>query len=171
MNLNRSRSSISSISNAAGARRWFDTEMIETSISYQQNENHDPTNTCIQITSPGEPQVQSRPRIVNRGIFDPQRAFKTEFRRRIQSDLERHGIHHFPIFSSGTNLRVTVTFHVFRMTKDIDNLLKLILDVLNGAVYSNDADVTMVVAQKRKAQSNSSDHAYTFLTIEEHTIN
>ena len=159
-------------STVAGARQWFDLHPIETTMSYQRNNSTAPASrTIIQITSPGEPQVQARLRFAQRGFFDPQKEFKKEFRLRIKSDLQSHGITQFPIFDPTTNLRVTVKFHVFRNTKDIDNLLKLILDVLNGVVYGNDAAVTMVVAQKLRADSNRSDHAFTDLIVDEHRIN
>lgn len=169
--MNRNRPRQPNVSTVAGARQWFDLHPIETIVTYQQHDNNSATATSIQITSPGEPHVQARLRYAHRGMFDAQKAFKNEFRHRIKSDLESRGINEFPIFASTTNLRVTVNFHVFRNTKDIDNLLKLILDVLNGVVYGNDAAVTMVVAQKLRAESSSRHHAFTDLTVDEHRFN
>ena len=121
--------------------------------------------TAIDITAAGDPQVQPRLRYVRRGIYDPRRQFKAEFRRRIFSACRQIGVNHFPIFPATNHLRVSVTFNVVRMNKDIDNLLKLILDVLHGAVYANDADVTILVA--KKTQSNTGDEgAYTQLRVE-----
>ena len=172
-NMKAARSRQPKTSTVAGARQWFDLHPIETTMSYQRNNSTAPASrTIIQITSPGEPQVQARLRFAQRGFFDPQKEFKKEFRLRIKSDLESHGTTQFPIFDPTTNLRITVTFHVCRMTKDIDNLLKLILDVLNGVIYHNDAAVTMIVAQKLRVESsNQSNHAFTDLTIAEHRIN
>lgn len=155
------------LSTAAGAREWFDNHPpIETIVSYTSDANSPtPNATAINITSAGDPQVQPRLRHARFGVFDPRRSFKTEFRRRILAELRQMGIDNFPIFSAGTHLRLTVTFNVVRMNKDIDNLLKLILDVLHSVVYTNDADVTTVVATKKHATNGDKD-TFTELTVD-----
>jgi len=155
------------ITRAAGAREWFDMHReITALVSHIHHGNSNQvTPTAVHINVVGDPQVQARLRHVPFGIYDPQKQFKNEYRRRLKAALIREGFGDFPIFPRRTHLCVTVTFNVVRMTKDIDNLLKLILDVLNGPVYANDADVTMVVAKKTHAR-NGDDGPYTSLTVE-----
>ena len=76
-------------------------------------------------------------------------------------ELLQFGVNHFP----GRQLRITVTFCVLRMRKDIDNMLKLIMDVLEGPVYGNDANVTFIVASK--IQAIDPDEASTDITVDE----
>ena len=155
------------IRTAAGAREWFNRHPpIQASVSHTHHANSDDvTPTAANIILSGDPQVQSRLRCVTYGIFDPQKTFKTECRRRLKVAFTGDGVRHFPIFAARTHVCVTATFNVVRMNKDIDNLLKLILDVLSGVVYANDVDVTMVVAKKQRATLGD-DNACTILTIE-----
>lgn len=50
-------------------------------------------------------------------------------------------------------LRLEVTFYVSNMNSDLDNMLKALLDVLQGAgVYENDRQIVLISAKKEKAR-------------------
>ena len=154
------------LTNAAGARQWFDNHPVEALVSHTQAPLDDtPRAISVRITTDGDAQAQARLRHVRFGIFDPQAAFKTEFRQRIMGELLQFGVNHFPLFGHGRQLRITVTFCVLRMRKGIDNMLKLIMDVLEGPVYGNDANVTFIVASK--IQAIDPDEASTDITVDE----
>ena len=70
------------------------------------------------------------------------------FRQSIRSTLDDVGIHSYPMFSSGTPLEVKVIFHVSNMRKDVDNLLKFVLDAMQGLVYVDDATIVHISATK-----------------------
>ena len=69
----------------------------------------------------------------------------------IAEALRDIGIMNIPIFQ-GTHLKVKCVFGVKRDNKDIDNLLKFILDVLQEIVYENDKCVTKIEMEKKVSE-------------------
>jgi virulence-associated protein VapD len=59
----------------------------------------------------------------------------------------------FPIFTGfpcTLKLKVTVTFYINNLLKDVDkNLLKYVLDGMQGTVYANDRDAYIVVTKEK----------------------
>lgn len=102
----------------------------------------------IRIVMEGEPQsLQPVRRNMRTGSwYDPLRQIKEEMKRRITAEL---GIlsEIMPIFPADRRLRVDIVF-VVRANKDIDNMLKPLLDVLQGIVYVNDSLIFEIHAQK-----------------------
>ena len=60
------------------------------------------------------------------------------------------GVVNFPFFSSNDRPQVTVVvdFYVSNLRKDVDNMLKFVLDVMQTIVYRDDSCVFKVVATK-----------------------
>jgi Holliday junction resolvase RusA-like endonuclease len=54
----------------------------------------------------------------------------------------------FPLFDDGVKLKVTCTFHVFDTRKDIDNMVKFLLDCLQSVLFKNDDMIYFIVAKK-----------------------
>jgi Holliday junction resolvase RusA-like endonuclease len=75
----------------------------------------------------------------------------------IKKDLK---ITDFPLLK--VNLKIEVVFHVSNMAKDVDNLLKFVLDALNTVVYEDDRHVHKIVGTKY----HSPLRGYTTISIE-----
>jgi Holliday junction resolvase RusA-like endonuclease len=112
------------------------------------------TATIVSLTILGEPLIQPRMRCYKNPVtgrpvvFDPARDEKLAFKRIVREALGAVGATTFPLFDDGVKLKVTATFHVVDMRKDIDNLLKFLLDALASVVYNNDNAIDFVVAKK-----------------------
>jgi Holliday junction resolvase RusA-like endonuclease len=102
----------------------------------------------IRIVMQGEPQsFQAVRRNRSTGSwYDPLGSVKAEMKRRITEEL-RDLSEDMPIFPAGKALKVEIHF-VVRTNKDIDNMLKPFLDVLQGIVYENDSVIFEIDAQK-----------------------
>jgi Holliday junction resolvase RusA-like endonuclease len=102
----------------------------------------------IRIIMQGEPQsLQPVRRNTTTGSwYDPLRRMKEEMKRRITAEL-RELSENMPIFPAGRTLKLDILF-VVRANKDIDNMLKPFLDVLEGIVYDNDSVIFEIHAQK-----------------------
>jgi Holliday junction resolvase RusA-like endonuclease len=67
----------------------------------------------------------------------------------LREALAEVGATSFPLFKNDRKLKVVrATFHVFNARKDVDNLVKFLLDSVEGIVYNNDNMVYLVVAKK-----------------------
>ena len=114
-------------------------------------------SSSVQILIPGQPIAQPRPRIGRTRtsrpyVYNPGSRAKLFFANRIKLELQEAGLlsparNPAPIYH--TPVAIEVTFGVANMSKDLDNMLKFILDVLEAAgVYTNDRLVQKIVAQK-----------------------
>jgi Holliday junction resolvase RusA-like endonuclease len=81
-----------------------------------------------------------------RSWYDPLHYIKQEMKRRIRSEL-RALSENTPIFPGLTHLKVSILF-VARTGKDIDNMLKPFLDVLEGIIYENDCLIFEIYERK-----------------------
>ena len=70
----------------------------------------------------------------------------------------------FPLFQ--VNVTMTVVFHIGNMAKDVDNLLKFVLDGLQKVAYTDDHSVAKIVIEKR----HDAAHRFTFITLEPYTV-
>ena len=97
--------------------------------------NHHGRET-LHIGIQGEPVPQGRPRArrvprSNRLVFwNPNRVHITSIRNAICDQLTELGIRDLPVFNQ-RKVKVTMDFHVERDNKDVDNMEKLVLDVLS----------------------------------------
>jgi Holliday junction resolvase RusA-like endonuclease len=106
--------------------------------------------SVVRLIMQGEPQCL-QPVRMNRSThnwYDPLHYIKQEMKRRITSELEAQS-ENMPIFpGSTTHLAVSILF-VIRTNKDIDNMLKPFLDVLQGIIYENDNLIFEIYARKK----------------------
>ena len=116
----------------------------------------DSTNQCLFMTIAGPPVSQPRPRVRRMAsrvvIFNPCSRNKAAYQKALRQSFREIGVTQFPIFSDD-ELKVVATFHVTNTRKDIDNLLKFILDVMQGIVYGDDRFVFSAEIHKKPAVS------------------
>jgi hypothetical protein len=111
----------------------------------------------VQIIVHGSPLVQQRHRgryliaAARTLVWDPCKASKRSFRDVVRAALEGLGLDDddFPCFC-GKALIFDVSFHVMNTSKDVDNLLKFVLDALQTVLYSNDRFIYDIHARKRR---------------------
>ena len=106
----------------------------------------------LEIEVRGEPRVQERMRLNNQGIaarlYDPSARLKTQFKQAVRDALTDLGISAFPFYGHHP-ITIRFVFGVANMARDIDNLLKFVMDALETVVYGNDRMVVGLVAVKR----------------------
>jgi Holliday junction resolvase RusA-like endonuclease len=109
--------------------------------------------TTVSLTILGEPvsqpqtqsyHSQALARVI---VIDPAKDQKLAFKKCVRDALEEVGAT-LPIFDNNVKVMVTATFHVVDTRKDIDNLLKFLLDALTSVVYSNDNMVYSVITTR-----------------------
>lgn len=93
----------------------------------------------LRFTVPGEPLGKSRPRVTKNGTFTPKATREAEARVRAALDAE----HPTPLLVvEGEALSISLMIYRFeRRPRDVDNLLKLVMDALNGLAYVDDSQV------------------------------
>lgn len=119
----------------------------------------DAHSSSIGIHIAGRPPTQPRPRGVTRGgrtiFYNPAARAKHIYCTKIKEELRANGLlpapaqvpNPGPLFIGPVS--VVVTFGVANMNKDLDNMVKFILDVLEVAgIYGNDRFVRRIVAEK-----------------------
>jgi Holliday junction resolvase RusA-like endonuclease len=108
-------------------------------------------NPTVVVTVKGPPIAQARPRVrVFNGrarVYDPDQREKRAYRRAIRQAMAQLGITDFPFFERRV-LKLNVTFGLSNNAKDVDNLLKFVMDALESVVYDNDAWIVDVHAKK-----------------------
>jgi Holliday junction resolvase RusA-like endonuclease len=112
--------------------------------------------TSVQLEVKGEACVQIR--MQAKGIWrkakwlailwDPSSKAKRLYKVAVRSALEETGLSAFPVYRSPQILEIVVTFMVYNSLKDVDNLLKFVMDALQSTVYGNDRYVYKVTAEK-----------------------
>jgi len=114
--------------------------------------------TTIQIT----PVSIARPRFFRRGEFvstyTPQktREFEQEIKRRVAKDFKGRLPFEFPVSVSlvfGMERPISVKRPLPSVKPDIDNLIKAILDPLNGIVFKDDALIVFIKAGKQYTET------------------
>jgi Holliday junction resolvase RusA-like endonuclease len=117
----------------------------------------------LQVVGECVPQPRIRghtiPRQGNRTIYyDPAQRKRSAWSEAVRTAIMAVGVVDFPIFPGNhrtLKLKVTVTFYINNLLKDIDNMLKFVLDGMQGTVYANDRDVYMVVTEKKALTTGS----------------
>ena len=111
----------------------------------------------VSLTIEGTPVSQPRTRLRRMSsrvlVFDPASQAKRSTRSAVLSSLRQLGAVQFPLFPEQATVCVNATFHVSNMQKDIDNMLKFVLDVLQGPIFANDSAVLRVAVEKVEATS------------------
>ena len=123
------------------------------------------------VTVKGPPVAQPRMRVRRLPrrvvLFDPSSAEKKALKIMIKNELVALGVPQFPLFTANTSLKIAVVFYVANINKDIDNMLKFVLDVFQGSVYSNDKAICSVNAQKIHSIDG---YEHTEITIENYGL-
>jgi Holliday junction resolvase RusA-like endonuclease len=97
-------------------------------------------------------------------LFDSLRKQKLAVRANIQCAFNQLQHYSFPVFPPNTNIQVELIFTLHRLTiKDVDNMMKYILDAMQDALYHDDAFI--MVAVVRKVQANVEDVESTMVKI------
>lgn len=98
----------------------------------------------IQFFVPGEPVAKERPRTVNGHTYTPQKTLDHEAKiQQVWNLVSRK-------WDKVGRFDVEVTFFVGRDNKDLDNMLKTVLDALNKLAWTDDLKVQRIVASKHK---------------------
>ena len=123
------------------------------------------------VTVRGPPVSQPRPRarMLPRNrvvVFNPAAREKNSFQRGMREALTDLGVMTFPLFPEGARLHLKATFVVSNLRKDVDNMLKFVLDVLEGVLYRNDATVFSIQAQKASPADVGVTFEYTKIEVE-----
>jgi Holliday junction resolvase RusA-like endonuclease len=101
-----------------------------------------PVNAVL-FTVDGEPMVKARPRMTKTGhTYTPKTTVDAE--KRVREAFEATGHDGF----TGSVGMELAFFQGTRARKDVDNLVKLILDSLNGIAYEDDVHVNVVLARR-----------------------
>lgn len=90
---------------------------------------------------PGEPQSKARARVTKNGTYTPKRTREAEAK---VADLFQT---RYPRVMPDPTQAFSIELHLFRYERrprDVDNLLKLIQDALNGVLWADDAQVEEV---------------------------
>lgn len=93
----------------------------------------------LRFTVKGEPLGKSRPRVTKNGTYTPKATREAEARVRQALELA----YPEPLLVVETEaLAITLMAYRYeRRTRDVDNLLKLVMDALNGMAYVDDSQV------------------------------
>jgi Holliday junction resolvase RusA-like endonuclease len=113
-------------------------------------------NETLYLRLWGEPIAQPRPRarLGTRGgriiVYDPSTRFKAAGRILLDAALTEIGLADRPVFTTRRSILIQATFFTAESKKDIDNMLKFLLDVLEGPIYSDDRYVVEIRAKKHQ---------------------
>lgn len=114
----------------------------------------------------GRPKGKARPRFARGHTYTPRET--VEYERAIATSYMEHGGH---LYDGACTVKITAYFSIPKswtkakkleviskamqpQTKpDIDNIIKVVMDGLNGVAYHDDKQVVMVSAEKRYSQN------------------
>lgn len=121
--------------------------------------------TSVSLSIFGEPVAQPRwryhlmpklivPNFLKVVPYNPADKEKKAFKMAVSTALAQVGATTLPLFGNDVKVKVKVTFHVFNVQKDIDNLLKFLMDALQSIFYKDDNMVYCVLAMKIRTTRN-----------------
>ena len=125
----------------------------------------------LTITVPGTPVADTRPRVTKNGVYDPRAKEKLRFRDYAKAQclylppkdavmlfatfiMPRPKSHYGTGRNSGKLKPSAPIRYQHTVKPDIDNLLKFVLDALNGIAYVDDKQVAFCSAKKRYTDSH-----------------
>ena len=98
----------------------------------------------IELTIQGEPIAMMRPRLGREHTYNPQKDLKVRMKWEI-SVL-------WPYPKILGDLGINLIFQVSNKNKDLDNMVKFILDAMEGIVFKNDRQVSEIYARKEAGE-------------------
>lgn len=127
--------------------RTLSTANTESALFVLRREQVDPV-LVARFTVDGEPMSKARARVVNGHAFTPERTRVAEAGVRAAFLAAERTATPAPLHSDTKYGVVALFFHQTRQRRDVDNMLKLILDALNGHAWLDDTQVVEVSARK-----------------------
>lgn len=118
----------------------------------------------VAFTIYGEPASKERPRVTSKGTFTPKRTVDAEKAVRAAYRAAATTSNGEVRKLEGKLQASMVFFNGNRRRRDLDNMVKLVLDALNGIAYDDDVQVHRKLAEK---YFTSSDRARTFVLLTE----
>lgn len=113
-----------------------------TGWNYEPLVRQEPPQAVL-FTVKGEPMVKARPRVTRTGhTYTPKTTVDAE--RRVREAFEATGCDGF---SNAVGVELAF-FQGTRARKDIDNMVKLVLDSLNAVAWTDDVQVSVVLARR-----------------------
>lgn len=117
-----------------------------------------PPPKTARLVVPGDPRSKGRPRFANGRAYTPKET--TDAEKTIRDAWRSSGEDPFEF-----DVLVDVSFYLAtRRRKDLDNLVKLVLDALNGEAFRDDSQVVEINARKIFSDK---DNARTEVTLRE----
>lgn len=119
----------------------------------------------IEFTVPGSPVGKQRARVTRRGAFTPKKtqAYEASVAAHARIAMMEAGAE----MAAGPVAVQIVAYMPDRRRRDIDNVIKAVMDGLNGVLYHDDAQVHEVAASKR--YDKASPRTVVAMTILEET--
>lgn len=105
----------------------------------------------ISLSIPGEPVSKERPRTVNGHTYTPQKTLDHEA---MIKDIWNLKVRKWNPMG---RFHVMLEFRVERDNKDIDNMIKTVLDALNKLAWDDDRQVQRITAWKLKHNPGSTE--------------
>jgi len=126
----------------------------------------------IRLVIQGEPVAKGRPRLSRNGTYTPEKtktaeeaigwAFKQSGQKKLEGMLNLFVSFRFTLPKSASK-KLKGMVRMFKATRpDLDNLVKLVTDALNGLAYDDDSQIISINAEKVYAEQ-----AYTEIWITE----
>lgn len=113
-----------------------------TGWNYEPLVRQEPPQAVL-FTVDGEPMVKARPRVTRTGhTYTPKTTVDAE--RRVRDVFEATGCDGF---SNAVGVELAF-YQGTRARKDIDNMVKLVLDALNSVAWTDDVQVSVVLARR-----------------------
>jgi Holliday junction resolvase RusA-like endonuclease len=104
----------------------------------------------LRMTIPGDPIPKGRPRFAHGHAYTPRRTRQAE---RAIAILARTHLSIGERWPVDGPLAITLSFHC-RRASDLDNLIKLVADTLQGVVYKNDRQIVVLNAARHDASKD-----------------
>ena len=98
----------------------------------------------IELTIQGEPIAIMRPRLGRGHTYNPQKKLKERLKWLIRT------IWYTPPLEG--DVGINLIFQVSKKNKDLDNMVKFILDAMEGIVFKNDRQVASIYARKESGE-------------------
>ena len=115
----------------------------------------------IQLNIPGNPKPQARPRLGKSGVYNPSKKHKASAQWSIATQYSEKPLEepveillefYFSAPVSSSKKKQNEMYHgdiPYTKKPDVDNLIKLTLDAMNGIVFKDDSLVVKITAVKR----------------------
>jgi len=113
-------------------------------------------NEYITITIPGLPVAKARPRVTRKGVYTPKKT--REYQERIKATLISSYSAAQLLSLKEKEICLWCAFYFpspkkrktqYPLKPDLDNLVKAVMDALNGLVVEKDGQIVSIIAKKR----------------------